>query len=291
MLHLAAGDYRLSLDPSCGGSIARFAWRDQPLMRPSCGPSVLDSGCFPLVPFSNRIAHGRFTAHGQPRQIAPNFPGSDHPHPLHGFGWLAAWDVIAAERDSAELEHCQPAGEWPWSYRARQRFRLDPDGLSLQLSLVNLGTDAMPAGLGFHPYFPCDPDTLYLGLHKGEWHNDADCLPQSLDEAATPQDWWQGHPVATRQVDTVYTGRNGPLRILWPNRRLRLDIIPCAELPFTVVYTPAGAAFFCVEPVSHMTDAINRPEPGSGLRWLAPGTSFTVAMRIQASALPPATGA
>ena len=43
-----------------------------------------------------------------------------------------------------------------------------------------------------------------------------------------------------------------------------------------VVYTPEGKDYFCVEPVSHMTDAINRmdqPHHG-GLRVLAPAESF-----------------
>ena len=59
MIELKAGEYFLALEPERGGSIARFGWRGQDLMRPTCGPSVLDVACFPLVPFSNRIAHGR----------------------------------------------------------------------------------------------------------------------------------------------------------------------------------------------------------------------------------------
>jgi aldose 1-epimerase len=40
-----------------------------------------------------------------------------------------------------------------------------------------------------------------------------------------------------------------------------------------IVYTPAGDDFFCVEPVSHMTDAINRMGSVAehGLRILMPG--------------------
>jgi aldose 1-epimerase len=90
VLELAAGDYRLVLQPEIGGSVAGFHWRDEPVFRPACGPSVLDAACFPLAPFSNRIAHGRFRFGGREVALAPNFPDSDHPHPLHGFGWLAA---------------------------------------------------------------------------------------------------------------------------------------------------------------------------------------------------------
>jgi aldose 1-epimerase len=51
-----------------------------------------------------------------------------------------------------------------------------------------------------------------------------------------------------------------------------------------VVYTPPGQDFFCVEPVSHMTNAINRLASmrGHGLRSLAPGETLQgeVAFRL-----------
>src|SRR5207249_4729919 len=129
---------------------------------------------------------------------------------------------------------------------------------------------AMPAGLGFHPYFERSPATRYRGMHRGDWQNSPDCLPLSLTEFPTPRDWWNGEPVGTRTVDTVYTGRDGPLRIDWPERRMGLVMEPSDSLPFTVVYTPEDADFFCVEPVSHMTDAVNRTGGDSGLAWLEP---------------------
>jgi aldose 1-epimerase len=98
VLELAAGDYRLVLQAKLGGSVATFHWRDKPVFRPACGPSVLDTACFPLAPFSNRIAHGRFSFGGREVALAPNFPDSDHPHPLHGFGWLAAWETPISVR-------------------------------------------------------------------------------------------------------------------------------------------------------------------------------------------------
>jgi aldose 1-epimerase len=265
-----AGDYRLVIDPARGGSVAAFTWRGQNLFRPTCGPSILDTGSFPLVPFSNRIAHGRFGD----VTLTPNLPGSDHPHPLHGFGWLSAWRVIADD----SIEHIYQGGEWPWAYRAVQKFTLNEDGVEMALTLTNLADAPMPAGLGFHPYFPRTPDAVYRGLHRGEWQNTPDCLPERLDEKEHAVDWWNGQPVGTRAVDTVYTGRSGNLEILWPSRQLALEIAPSGNLPFTVVYTPKDADFFCVEPVSHETDAINR----GGLPLLAPGGTMTARMTLRA---------
>ncbi len=59
-LTLEAQGYRLELAPERGGSVLRLDWRGEPLLRPLCGNTIFDVASFPLVPFSNRIARGRF---------------------------------------------------------------------------------------------------------------------------------------------------------------------------------------------------------------------------------------
>ncbi|MET0365504.1 MAG: aldose 1-epimerase [Sphingobium sp.] len=282
---LSAGEYRLDLAPERGGAVLRFDWRGTPLFRPVCGPSILDTACFPLVPFSNRIAHGRFQAGDRAVSLAPNFPDSDHPHCLHGFGWLSAWEVMEADGRSAVLRHRYPDGEWPWPYVAEQQLRLDAEGLTMALSVTNEGDAPMPAGLGFHPYFPRDPDTLYRGLHRGEWQNSADGLPERLDLRSEAQDWWDGAPVGSRAVDTLYTDREGALLLAWPSRDLALEMIPSPSLRHSVVDSPAGRDFFCVEPVTHMTNALNRADAEGGMDWLAPGETLSASVRMAARPL------
>lgn len=274
-MQLTGGEYRLLLAPERGGSILAFEWQGEALFRPACGPSILDVACFPLVPFSNRIAFGRLQADGRDVQLGPNFPGSDHPHTLHGYGWLSPWTVESYDACGAIIRHHHSAGDWPWSYYAEQQFELAEDGLTIALSVTNLSDSSMPAGLGLHPYFPSEPDAVYHGLHRGEWQNDDDCLPQRLDVRDCAIDWWQGGDVSEREVDTVYTDRKGPLSIFWPSRDLSLQISPGHALPHTVIYAPRDQKFFCVEPVSHSTNDLN--SASSSMKWLAPGESFVVA--------------
>lgn len=254
-------------------------------MRTAQGSSILDAACFPLVPFSNRIAHGRFEWMGKQVQLAPNFPGTSHPHPLHGFGWLAEWDLIEADGSSAVVEHHYPGGEWPWEYVARQCIRLSGDGLRLALSLTNLGESPMPAGLGFHPYFPRDEQTQLLALHEGEWLNDADGLPLELQEAKVPIDWWAGQPVERRLVDTVYCRRSGDIMVRWPSQRIALSIACDPSLSFTSVFVPRLAKWFCAEPVSHITNAVNSSAGGSGIVSLEPNESVNCQIELCARAL------
>jgi aldose 1-epimerase len=54
-----------------------------------------------------------------------------------------------------------------------------------------------------------------------------------------------------------------------------------------VVYVPAGRDFFAVEPVSHMNNAINRPDIADhGLRVLLPDERLTAKVRFQVESLP-----
>lgn len=251
-------------------------------MRPSVGEGILDVACFPLVPFSNRIAGGRFTWAGRDVALEPNFPAVDPHNPIHGSGWLDEWTVLEAGERKVRLEHRYAAGEWPWPYRAELFYTLGDKGLLAQISLTNESLETMPAGLGFHPFFPMDRTTRYLGLHRGEWQSDDSALPLALDLRDEPIDWWQGRAVTTRAVDTLYTGRAGALDIFWPDRRLALRIDPSDNLAATCVYVPTDSDWFCVEPVSHLTDALNRPGAPDPMASLPPGETMTAAVRLRA---------
>ncbi|WP_375250471.1 aldose 1-epimerase [Sphingomonas sp.] len=283
---LAAGDYRLHLDPAGGGAVTGFEWQGAALFHPRRGPGILEQACFPLVPFSNRIAFGRFSFEGEAIALAPNFPGSDHPHTLHGFGWQAPWRIAEQDGAACRLIHDHDAGAWPWSYRAEQQLTLSPGGLTHVLRIQNRADRAMPAGLGLHPYFPRTPRTLLRARHRGEWQTGDDGLPLSLTRAARDVDWWQGAPVGSRSVDTVYEERSGPIEIVWPDRGITLAIAPSSALRHTVIYCPADADFFCVEPVTHATDALNRmPLTGDVVR-LAPGRWLEVGVTYRAMPSP-----
>lgn len=287
LLRLEVGDYRLAVQPARGGSVARLDWRDVPMFRRGHGPSILDVASFPLVPFCNRIAHGSFRFGGHMVRLAPNLPGGGHPHPLHGFGWLSDWEVVIQAEDRMLLRHDHHGGEWPWAYRAEQELILSSEGLRHAISVESRSREPMPAGLGLHPYMPRNARTRLDARHRTEWSTGADGLPFAADEGEGPRDWWNGAPVDARAVDAVYGGRAGPMRVIWPDLGAAIVIEPSPELPFTHVYAPPGADFLCVEPVSHVPDAVNRPESPetTGLRQLAPGERLSAHVDFRAEAL------
>ena len=59
----------------------------------------------------------------------------------------------------------------------------------------------------------------------------------------------------------------------WPELGARLVMTAEPPLDFLTVFTPPDLPFFCVEPVSHATDAVNLTAPAAdvGQRRLEPG--------------------
>jgi len=281
------------VSPRIGGSIARLT-RDTAagpvdLLRPAgaealAGDAANDLGCFPLVPFSNRVAGGRFQFRGRTVTLPLNRPGC--PHAIHGHAWEKPWAVEGRSAGSLRLTYRHAAGDWPWSYRATQILTLGDDGLTVDLELVNEGDGegdgAMPAGIGLHPYFPKPPGTVLTAGVRSVWLTDAGMLPTT--RACPPPEWDfpAGRVMDACVIDNGFAGWDGRAVIDWPDGRGRLTLE--AEGPFghLVVYAPRGGDFVCVEPVTHMTDAVNRPhEADAGVRVLEPGERLTGRVRFR----------
>ena len=284
-ISLASENFEVSIDPRIGGSVQSAKWRGASILDVRNGQSILASGCFPLVPFSNRIAASTFTFEDQQVVLCPNHPEDPACPVLHGMGWLSEWTAErVTDRTAALSLRCRDA-DWPWEFDANLEYSVLDDGFIARLGVKNCSGRNMPVGLGFHPYFPRNEHTRFHSQHRGEWQVGTDCIPRRLDIRTQAIDWWDGQPVETRIVDTVYTGREGMMVVSWPDRGIGARISPSAELPFTTVYLPEQERYFCVEPVSQMTDAFNRSREDSGTRVLAPGESWKVSMQIEAFAL------
>jgi aldose 1-epimerase len=277
-LELRAGPLRLALRPDLGGAIAGL-WRgDLPVLR-STEPAELASSrasaCYPLAPYSNRLGYRHFRWLGHDQTTAPNF--DDSPHSLHGVAWQRAWEVVGASATEAELRYVHaPDADWPYAFEVHQRYVLTPDALEAHLALKNTSPQAQPVGLGWHPYFPKHARSrLHIEL-TDRWEKDASGLPTRR----VPQPGIDGD-VAYLAFDHCFEGWRGPARIRDEKLSLRLT----SSLPYLVVYTPDTEAYYCVEPVSHVSNALHMAEPAAhGLRSLAPQATFDAWMRLEIAA-------
>ena len=293
VITLCADRARVGIAPGLGGSITHYHWVDGPRrhdwLRPATDADLAAGSadrlaCFPLVPFSNRIRDGRFTFGGHAVQLPLNqWP---QPHAEHGHGWQAPWSVIERADDRLALKYDHPADAWPFPYRARQDFVLTADELRVTLSVENRGRATMPAGLGFHPYFPGTARCRLSAQVDAMWATDAEVMPTALTGADPRLATSGGLPVAETVLDNAFTGWQRQARIFWPERGARLVLDASPPLGFVVVYSPAGEDFFCVEPVSHCTDAFNLTAQGradTGMLTLDPGAGVAATVRFRPS--------
>jgi aldose 1-epimerase len=277
-LQLRAGELRLALRPDLGGSIAGLWLGEQPVLR-STEPGELararQSACYPLIPYSNRLGFRRFRWHGRDHTTLANFDHS--PHSVHGVGWTRPWAVCAQAPATAELglEHTAD-GHWPFDFSARQVFMLDEQGLHVALTLTNRAPEAVPAGLGWHPYFPKRQRSRLHAELTDRWESDPGT---ELPTRRVPQPGIDGE-VGYLSFDHCFEGWQGAARL----RDERLSLRLTSSLPYLVVYTPADKPYYCVEPVSHVSNAIHMADPAAhGLRTLQPGETMQAWMRLDVS--------
>ena len=176
----------------------------------------------------------------------------------------------------------QPDASWPFAFEASIDYSLSGTALAVTMRLTNRHDSPAPAGLGLHPYFPRAHNPMLRFDATGAWENDADSLPSRHD--APPEDWRHDRPrsVARSRLDNCFTGWSGRADILAGPTSLRMEA--SGAFRNLQVFTPRGAGFFCVEPVSHVPDALNCPglPPDQAMHVLQCGETLDGTIRLSA---------
>jgi aldose 1-epimerase len=266
MLMLQSGPASLVLAPETGGAILGWTIGSRLVLRRALPDAIIHGQVrglagFPLAPFCNRIAYGRFQWGGREYLLDRNF--GDHPHAIHGVGWQSAWTVAAASGQSATLSLTHDPGgaqarRWPFAFAATQEFALTEAELRITLSAWNLHDQPAPFGLGLHPYFPRATYAAVRFAATHVWLTGPDSLPSR--RVAIPPEWDHrtGRAIGSAELDNCFEGWDGVLDLDGPDLSVTMETSPLWR--HIQVYTPAGQDFFCAEPVSHMPDALHHPE-------------------------------
>ncbi|MEB0048485.1 MULTISPECIES: aldose 1-epimerase [unclassified Pseudomonas] len=271
----------LTLAPELGASIVNWTLRStgQPLLRHSDSPA-LNTGlpgklaCYPLVPWSNRIADGGFDC---PDGWLPLMPNSlTDPLPIHGSAWQQPWQVIVQTRDEIVL---QLDSTTPFAYRARQRFHLSEGKLSIELENTHLAESAAWHGLGLHPYFPRTAGTQLQAQARQVWLCNASKLPTALSELPADWNFRQSKGLPKALVDNGFSEWSGHCLIQQPDLGYELEC-QASGSDYYLLYCPVGLDFFCIEPVSHPVNAHHLPGR-PGLRLLEKGQSTQLSFSLQ----------
>ena len=286
MLELRNGPSVLRLLPELGGAVASWTSGGADVLHPVSDPNLLAQherpvAAYPLIPFSNRVGHGRFSFGGEDFQLAPNFGGE--PHAIHGNGWEREWQVSEASASHAvlTLDHQGPASQWPFHYRASITYGLSEAMLLVVIRYENTDPRPQPVGLGFHPFFP-RTDDVELGFSADTvWRAGADALPEA--RLAVEGDW-RFDPlrrVSGASLDNCYCGWGREAELRWPSRGIGVRIGASEAFGHLVVFTPPGRGYLAVEPASNMTDAVNRMDVADqGLQVVQPGEALQASVML-----------
>ena len=242
-----------------------------------------------LFPIVGALNGNAFTWRGRSYQMAK-----------HGFARRRRFDVISSGPSSARFRLTaddETRAEYPFESELDVEFTATAHQLTVKASARNLGADAMPASLGFHPAFRWPlPDSSSRETHVLDFDHDepADIrrlnsagllAPEPrptpvrgsrlvLDDALFAPDVIIFQHVTSRRVR--YHGEHGPaLRVSFP------------DATWLGVWTRPGAGFVCIEPWRGVAD----PEGFAGefasklgVEQVEPGGELTLTMTIEVEA-------
>jgi aldose 1-epimerase len=288
-MQLRIGESEVILCPEIGAAIARYTWQGRDIFRRASDDAIAQRlvrqmGVYPLMPYSNRIGHGKLTVGSQTFSLRANF--SQERHAVHGFAWQREWQVAEHRVDYAKLRLAhQPDIDWPFACESTQVARLTANSLTLALAVKNADARPMPAGLGFHPYFPLGVETRLQADWRGMWRMDAESLPSELVAVPHQADFRELRSLSNWKVDNCFTDWQRRAVLDYATHRVQIEASnACTNI---VVYAPNdGRNFIALEPVTNINNAFALATRGvvdTGMRVLAPGESFEISMSITLS--------
>jgi len=105
----------------------------------------------PLIPWPNRIRDGRYDWDGRSLQLDISEP--ERGNAMHGLTRWRSWRIAERERARVVMEQVlYPTPGYPFALEAQITYELLDDGLVVTTRARNIGRDAAPYAVGFHPY-------------------------------------------------------------------------------------------------------------------------------------------
>jgi len=277
LVELRAADARVVIDADAGGRLASFVVHgvERLVTSPAPGDRGIGWGSFLMAPWVGRLADATLAWDGASHRLPP-----DHGrHAIHGLVLGRPWVLIAADDSACDLEIALGPAGWPFGGHLRQSVRLTDGALRIEARL-RADETAMPAALGWHPWFrrPTGGDMAVAVDAAEVLELGPDLVPTGRRIAVDPTSDLRSSPLlGDRRLDTVYVDARGPARVTWPD--LDLSIQFGRPLATVVVYSPPGAV--CVEPQTSWPNAVALAAAGvagTGLVSLAPGGVLRASM-------------
>jgi aldose 1-epimerase len=269
-------------------------------------PVPTRSGHPVLFPFPGRLRDGRLP--GSATQLPLN--DSTRQHAIHGFTPRTPWRVTGSKAgaDSASVtgqfrladDLPGAVGQWPGEFVLNLTYTLRRDGVRVDATVENRGAEALPFGIGYHPYFrlpgvtDADVGGHILTAHVDHvWAADAANLPTGERKPVPPElDFRTPRPIGGTALDHVLTGvttkpvPSGLVELATlshPASPGRLRVLADPAFRELVLFTPAHRQAVAIEPYTCSADASNLQARGidAGWRALGPGAKWQAAVEYR----------
>lgn len=245
-----------------------------------------------LAPFPGRIRDGKYTFLGEKFTLEKN--DKDGPNAIHGFLRNENWETVEQTETKAHFlfrlkaDVYRPKG-YPFSIDVEVTYELDERGLTTTYHITNVGDDAAPVGIGFHPYFTLGesmsetvvtiPAIHYLPIEH--------FVPVGTraNVTGTPLDFRSGREIKQERFNDCLTNLHRDLdgmatcTLTSPKTSRKISISMDESFDHIVIYTgdqipaPHTREAFALEPLTCAPDAFNHR--GWGTRMLEPDQSFS----------------
>ena len=255
--------------PERGGRLHRLRAFGHDLLRTPDDPAehVRDPfswGGYVMAPWCNRIAPGRTDVGERTIDMPPNHADGSAIHgEVHGRPWQRDGDARLVVDGGGE------GRPWPWEYEVSLGLIAVDASLRIELRLRNRSTDAMPAGLGLHPWFRRPVLVAIHGRGVLSPNTGTPALPVPVDG---PLDLRRMGQLA-RGVDATWTDlADPPVELAWPAQGIRAVLRASAPSLYIVAAGPGDIDAIAIEPQTHAPQGLRRllnGEPG-GLTILRP---------------------
>ena len=245
-----------------------------------------------LCPFPGRIAEGCYSFDGQAFQLERN--DKEGPNAIHGFVRTLPWKTHHADSHIVAFDVRLEAEQYghrgyPFSLAIRVTYTLDSRGLSCSFAVQNVGGQAAPVGIEFHPYFTVgtalvdEAEAKIPGAGYVEFNERLAPTGSIIDAAGTEWDYRDYRRIGSSRLNHCYVQlerdtegmATASLRHVESDRAI--DIVMDRSFSAVVVYTGDAIAdaprrALAIEPMTCATDAFNHPE--WGLKRLVPDETF-----------------
>jgi len=312
VLDHAHHDQRLIVHPVAGCVATSWSVSGREcLTLPDTLPAFLAStrtGGIPLLyPYANRLSKDRFEVAGRSVDLArfPNLKRDGNGLPIHGL--LLRWQRWELEQPTShELHarirwdaHAELMQAFPFPHSLRVSWRLGGDGVNAVLDVeVQVRADGgcdVPIAFGWHPYLAADAgepagdgessrsqppprmDRIDLPAAR-RWSLDRTGLPSGAAEPVPGpphQEQVGGGQDALYELPSNASDAPGLVASL-RGETCTTEVHLQSGWRFMQVYSPAGAAFAAIEPMTATTNALV-----TGAPIVAAGSTFTAAFALK----------